>query len=159
MHPAALEPDDLLTACDVKRTRASGPGGQHRNKVETAIVITHRPTGITAQASERRSQKQNQDVAVFRLRVNLALQVREPVGHEKPSRFRLPVNESHTDFPAVLAGALDVIAAMDDDVKTAAAFLGCSTTKLVKLLSVERRALEQVNASRIARGMHALRQP
>jgi hypothetical protein len=46
--------------------------------VETAVVITHRPTGISAQASERRSQAENLAVAWKRLRVELALGVREP---------------------------------------------------------------------------------
>ena len=67
-HPAAVPAVDLLKDCAVERTRRSGPGGQHRNKVETAIVLTHRPTGIQAEASERRSQPENLAVATFRLR-------------------------------------------------------------------------------------------
>jgi protein subunit release factor B len=78
MHPAALPLPDLQPLCDITRTRRSGPGGQHRNKVETAVVITHRPTGISAQASERRSQAENLAVAWKRLRVELAFGVREP---------------------------------------------------------------------------------
>lgn len=54
-HPAAIDPDELLRQCDEKRIRRGGPGGQHRNKVETAVVLHHRPTGMTAEASERRS--------------------------------------------------------------------------------------------------------
>ena len=77
-HPASLDSSHLLAVCDVRRTRRSGPGGQHRNKVETAIVLTHEPTGVQAEASERRSQAQNLSAAVFRLRVNLALAVRGP---------------------------------------------------------------------------------
>ena len=49
-----LKPEDY----DVERYAASsGPGGQHRNKVETAVVITHTPSGIQGEASERRSQE------------------------------------------------------------------------------------------------------
>ena len=76
MHPAALPWEELERQCDIKRTRGSGPGGQHRNKVETAIVITHRESGIRGEASERRSQAQNLAVAWNRLRVALALGVR-----------------------------------------------------------------------------------
>ena len=72
MHPATLPDEDLLAQCEVGRSRAGGPGGQHRNKVETAVVITHKETGVSGQASERRSQIDNKRVALRRLRLNLA---------------------------------------------------------------------------------------
>ncbi|KAB0667366.1 peptide chain release factor-like protein [Oryzomonas japonica] len=55
--------------------RGSGPGGQHRNVTDSAVRIRHLPTGIVAQASESRSQLQNREVAMERLRV--ALEKRE----------------------------------------------------------------------------------
>ncbi|MFN5707736.1 MAG: peptide chain release factor family protein, partial [Planctomycetota bacterium] len=61
-HPASLPEEKLLADCDVVRTRRGGPGGQHRNKVETAVVITHRPSGVSAEANERRSQAENRKV-------------------------------------------------------------------------------------------------
>ncbi len=77
-HPASLSPDDLLKQCTVRRYKASGPGGQHRNKVETAIELTHRPTGLSATATERRSQHDNQRTALKRLRLKLAIEHRSP---------------------------------------------------------------------------------
>ncbi len=47
--------------------RASGPGGQHVNKVNSAIRVTHRPTGLTAMAQEERSQHMNKKLALTRL--------------------------------------------------------------------------------------------
>jgi hypothetical protein len=78
MHPAALSSNALLAQCQETRTKRSGPGGQHRNKTETAVVLTHLPTGITAEACERRSQAENRRVALWRLRLRLALEHRLP---------------------------------------------------------------------------------
>lgn len=161
-HPAAMPIAQLLRDCTVTRTRRSGPGGQHRNKVATAIVITHQASGITAEASERRSQVQNQAQAVFRLRVELALQVRR--GREAVSAMwagrtgdgAIALNPSHDDYPAMLAEALDFIDACGADVKAAAERLGVSPTQLIKLLKTAPRALQQVNDARKARHMHAL---
>lgn len=47
--------------------RASGPGGQHVNKTESAVRVTHIPSGMTAVAREERSQHRNKSLAVARL--------------------------------------------------------------------------------------------
>jgi len=162
-HPAAIPVEQLLAECTVERTRRRGPGGQHRNKVETAIVLRHQPSGARAAASERRSQAENLQQAVFRLRVALALAVRRPRAAPSPlwqSRCRggrVAVNPRHADFPALLAEALDALDAAEHDVPTAAAGLGCTASQLVKLLQLEPRALAAVNAQRRIRGQSALR--
>ncbi len=166
VHPAALSPAQLIEACEVRRTRRSGPGGQHRNKVETAVVITHLPTGVKGEASERRSQSLNHAAAVFRLRVNLALDVRRLRGSTDPpsptwqSRCaggRISVSPQHDDFPALLAESLDVLAACDMDVKTAAVVLQITPSQLAKFLKLEPRALAQVNGRRRELGFPPLR--
>ena len=166
LHPAALAIDELLRECDVSRTRRGGPGGQHRNKVETAVVLRHRPTGATGQASERRSQDLNRQAAVQRLRVQLALDVRrEVVAHELPSTLwqsrargrKLTVSSEHADFPALLAEALDRLAATEWDAAKTAEALGITATQLVKFLQQESRAIEQLNEARHTRGLHGLR--
>ena len=53
--------------CDLEFFVAGGPGGQHRNKVETGVRLTHRPTGLVVTATERRSQSANRDAAYGRM--------------------------------------------------------------------------------------------
>jgi hypothetical protein len=165
-HPAAMPVDRLMADCDLRFTRRSGPGGQHRNKVETAVILTHRPTGTTAEASERRSQHENRAVALFRLRINLALEVRgEGMAGGSPSALwqsrcrggRISVNPGHDDFPALLAEALDMTFEHAMDVKAAAGNLGCTPSQLTKFFHDEPRAFALVNRERAARGLHVLR--
>ncbi len=165
-HPASAGTEQLLAECDVRRLRRSGPGGQHRNKVETAISLQHLPTGVRAEASERRSQAQNQSVALFRLRVNLALEVRNfcgpdyvpsPLWQSRCGGGALKLSAAHDDFPTLLAEALDVLAALDFEPKPAAAVLRCTPSQLIRLLKLDPRALALVNRRRRERQLHALR--
>ncbi len=65
--PYATDRATLETECDLEFFKASGPGGQHRNKRETAVRIHHRPSGVTVAAVERRSQAMNREEAFRRL--------------------------------------------------------------------------------------------
>ncbi len=165
MHPASLDEDALLKQCELTPGRGSGPGGQNRNKVETAIRLKHLPTGVIASATERRHKEENRKQAVFRLRVKLAITVREPADPGAPASAcwsarviggRLQINPTHSDFPTLLAEAIDRITTMQQDVAAAASALGVSTTQLIKLLKHEPAALEKVNQSRALLGLHAL---
>ena len=166
-HPASVPVDQLLTDCEFERTRRGGPGGQHRNKTESAIVVTHRPSGVIGQAAERRSQHANRDVAVERLRVNLALAVRTAVQVESyaPSELwrgrcqsgKVSVNVRHEDFAALLAEAMDVLAACEFDHAAAAKLLGVSNSQLIKFLKLNPAGLELLNKSREKMGQGRLK--
>lgn len=168
-HWAAWSIERLLVECELRRQKRSGPGGQHRNKVETAVVAEHKPTGIRGEASERRSQDLNRQQAIQRLRVNLALEIRGPrsspgvllspseLWRSRTKSGRISCSAEHGHFPALLAEALDAIAVSLPDPTPAALHLGISPSQLVKLLAVEHRALDQLNSARKAAGLHALR--
>jgi protein subunit release factor A len=83
--------ESLERDCDVEYFIASGPGGQHRNKVETGVRLIHRPSGIRVTATERRSQQANREMAFERMAKRLQEQQRV-VPVRKPTR---PTAASH----------------------------------------------------------------
>lgn len=165
MHPAKLTDDDLQQQCQIKRTRAGGPGGQHRNKVDTAIVITHLDSQITAQASERRSQHANRVVALMRLRIRLALEVRSSPLPEEPSALwigrvknrRMSVNGDHRDFPSLLVDALDQLHRAQHQVAAAAVSLNVSTSQLIKFLKTNTTVWNSMQGQRKSLGLKPLK--
>lgn len=174
-HPACMEDDALLAQCDERLARTGGPGGQHRNRVDSKVILTHRPTGIESAAGERRSAIDNRRVAVRRMRFALALHLRTPVpmgeiGSELwRSRRRVVKDDAgklsgriscspnHHDFPSLIAEALDVMAAANWDPKKAALRLEVSMSQLVRFLKDYHPAIELVNRERAERGEHALK--
>ena len=68
----------LLADCDVETFRGPGPGGQHRNKTESAVRMTHRPSGIVRIARDDRSQLRNRRIALERIWLALEARRRKP---------------------------------------------------------------------------------
>ncbi|MFL5322107.1 MAG: peptide chain release factor-like protein [Myxococcaceae bacterium] len=80
----------MLAECEIEFFIASGPGGQHRNKTESGVRITHRPTELSVTATERRSQFQNRGAALERLKSGL----RQLTFVPKPRRATKPTKGS-----------------------------------------------------------------
>ena len=59
---------DLLAECRVDTFRSGGKGGQHQNKVESGVRLTHRPTGLVVTSRKHRSQHRNREDALERLK-------------------------------------------------------------------------------------------
>lgn len=71
--------ESLERDCTIDFFIASGPGGQNRNKVETGVRLTHRPSGFVVTATERRSQLQNREAAFARMAARLEEAQREEI--------------------------------------------------------------------------------
>src|ERR1043165_6436449 len=72
-----LSDSQLLAQCEVDTYRASGPGGQKRNKTSSAVRIRHPASGLIVIAEESRSQHENKAKALRRLRQAFFLKLRE----------------------------------------------------------------------------------
>jgi|SRR5262245_594289 len=165
-HPATLPEETLLSRCELTKGRTSGPGGQHRNKVETLVRLVDVPTGVEGRAGERRSVEENKRVALFRLRLDLAVRVRTPVpvGDARSELWRsrcgsegqIACNPQHHDYPSLLAEALDMAWVCGLDVKKAAVRLCCTASQFVKLLKDHPPALVCLNEARAAAGLYTL---
>ena len=170
MPHAALRLSDreLLAECDVHTYRASGPGGQKRNKVESAVRIRHRPTGIAAIAEDSRSQLENRPRALRRLREAIALRARSPIElphFQPPSELvaalrgsgRLQINDRSPDYPVVVATLLDLLSACAGRVGEAAERLAISTHHLTQFLGEHPRVWQQANQIRQQHGLKPLK--
>lgn len=156
----ALDDPHLLAQCDVHTYKSSGPGGQHRNKVSSAVRLMHRPTHISAHGDDSRSQHQNKQLAIKRLRMNIACQVRRVIdkpaiqipgvagecifmprgrGPDAPARLEIGVRDHR--FWQVAAFVLDVLEAHEGRLSDAAAAIGITTGNFSSLLESERHLL------------------
>lgn len=103
---SAIPQDDLeITAC-----RAGGPGGQHVNKVSTAVRVRHLPSGLTVRCAVARSQKANRDQALRRIAGLLAEQqagaVRRAVSQRRIAHYRVERGRPVCSYALDEAGAL-----------------------------------------------------
>ena len=162
--------DELVRQCEVDRYRASGPGGQHRNKTESAVRVRHTATGVAAHADDSRSQHENKARAVKRLRGAIAMAVREPVvleGFAPGERLvalmaggTAPLGEKTRQtagYWVAMAHLLDVFVAAGAELAIAAEHLGISSSQLAKLLTHDEQVHRTVNQYRTQRGLRPLR--
>lgn len=168
-----LSDAQLLAQCEVDTYRASGPGGQKRNKTSSAVRLRHPPSGLLVIAEESRSQHENKARALKRLRQAFFLRLRgELAGEARTSAAlnehpdyvgvrspegRLDLGKRDPRFWPVVGVVLDVLAAFEARVSDAAEALGISTGNLIDFLQTEPKVWEQVNQLRVRHGHKVLR--
>jgi hypothetical protein len=168
---SALNDANLLAQCEVDTYRASGPGGQKRNKTSSAVRIRHLPSGLLVIAEESRSQHENRVKALKRLRQAFFLKLREPLSAEtlrsvaqreelvsvRSLAGKLEVGRKDARFWPVVGIILDVLEATEARVSEAAQALGISTGHLIDFLEADPKVWEQANQSRQRFGHKALK--
>ncbi len=171
-HSAAfyvtLSDQELIAQCEVDAYRASGPGGQKRNKTSSAVRLRHKPTGLIAGSVEDRSQHTNKARALRRLRLTIALHVRAKVATDnyKPSAVvregvtsdgRIVMGRKDHRYPAFVGELLDLLAACELRVSDTAKLLKTTTGKFVSFLKDEPKLWQRVNEMRQECGLSALK--
>ncbi len=167
-----LTDEELLAQCAVDTYRASGPGGQKRNKTSSAVRLRHRPSGLIVIAEESRSQHENKAKALQRLRQALFLEWRDPLPPEAtPERIaalpewaaaraadgRLHLRAKNPLFWPAVGVVLDVLAAVEARVAEAAELLGISTGNLIDFLQTDAKVWQAANRLRAQHGHKPLR--
>jgi hypothetical protein len=146
----------LLRECTEERYKSGGPGGQRRNKVETALRVRHNPTGVIAKAEESRYLHSNRAYAARRVREKIAIEVRSPFDVDAPElppeliaqrgeKGRLAISQKNPAYPLIVAVALDALAAAGGSFAKAAKPLGVTTSQLLKLLQSDAEVWRHVD--------------
>ncbi len=138
---------------------ASGPGGQKRNRTYSAVRLTHLPTGLSVIGEDSRSQNVNKRNALKRLRLTIALHVRQ---HSASGSFGMPeqvreyikpsaplqINMKNPLYPLVCAAMLDALYCAKGKIGDAAALVSISTGRFNTFLSKNRDLFRAANALR-----------
>ncbi len=164
---AGLTDPQLLAQCEVDTYRASGPGGQKRNKTSSAVRLRHAPTGLLVIAEESRSQHANKAKALRRVRRALYLDRRDPIDpatvalHPELAGVlldgRLEVGVKHPAFWPAAGVVLDLLDAVSGQVSTAADALGVTTASVVEFLQADPRLWQSANRLRTRHGVKPLK--
>ncbi len=170
----ALTDPQLLAQCEVDTYRASGPGGQKRNKTSSAVRLRHPPSGLIVIAEESRSQHENKAKALQRMRQALYLKLREPIaagnagsgvlsraspdyGPARDGEGRLHLGRKDPRFWPAVGVVLDVLMAVEARAAKAAAALGTTTANLIDFLRTDEKVWQEANQLRQRFGHGLLR--
>lgn len=168
---ANLSDDLLLRECEVDTYRASGPGGQKRNKTSSAVRIRHLASQLMVIAEESRSQHENKAKALKRLRKAFYLKIREPLNFGTGNGWlatnnqilpaldahgRLSVGPKSLAFLPAVGVLLDLLELCQARVSDVAKALGITTASVVGFMKQDDKVWEALNQIRQKHGQHQL---
>ena len=160
----AASDEVLLRSSDEDFYRASGPGGQKRNKTESAVRLRHAATGLMVVAVESRSRQENRERAIRRLREAIANRIRvERKRDEIPPIIResaqegFKVGRKDPRFLLLSATLLDMLVAYEGKVSEMADALELATAKIVNFLRTTPELWEETQHVRDRFGLSHLR--
>jgi hypothetical protein len=168
-HKLALMPElsdpQLLAECEVDTHRGPGPGGQKRNKTDSAVRLRHKPTGLMVIAGESRSQHENRVRALKRLREALALRIRREVTDATIDAVkacvdksgRLKVGRRDARYLPAAGAILDLLVVHQGSAGDVAKRLGLTTGNLSGFLTGDEDVMTAANRIRAAFGQKPLR--
>jgi RF-1 domain len=153
----------LLAQCEVDRLRGPGPGGQKRNKTESAIRLRHGATGLAAMAGESRSQPENKARALRRLRERIAFDLRQRIeldDYQPPAGLAAlldqdPVRKSEkwlrsADYLRAVGELIDLYQAVGCSLADAARRAGVSQNRLDRIVRVDPRLARKLGELKTA---------
>lgn len=149
----ALSSEELGRHCRFDTCRGTGPGGQKRNKTDSAVRITHLDSSLSVSDDTSRSQHLNRAYAMRKLRLQLALHLREPAvawsgavpGLNSPS------------YPQWVGIVFDTLQAHSFQVAPTAQILGLSTSRLLREIGRDSTVWQVLQQGRSACGLSPLR--
>jgi hypothetical protein len=152
----AMSDAELLRHCRMDVMRGSGPGGQKRNRTESAVRLTVQGSGVQVVCDKTRSQAKNRELALREIRLRLALECRFPT-QETERGWTEPPPLKHPEFPVWVARVLDVFASHGWQAGETARALKTSTNHFSRGVLSDDRVLRAVNRERERLGLRALK--
>ena len=146
--------EELLSRCTQDFFKASGPGGQKKNKTSSAVRLILKESSIQASASEDRQQSVNKKRALRRLRFEIALNMRESYESWKGD---WNINDKNPQFPLLTASLIDGLEECNYQVSDLAKMMGKSTSALIKVLYKSQIVWRFINDQRRQRGLKVLK--
>lgn len=167
----ALPPQEVRKVCEISYYQDSGPGGQKRNRVLSAVRVKYPPLDLQAVDCETRTAARNLESALHKLRLQAALAL--PVEEELPATetwigadgrvkyptwppFRLPINERHPDFPGQVLVALHLLVECAGATAEAGRRLGIGSAALIRFLGQNKAVWQKTQVVRRRFGLHPL---